>query len=183
MSNIGAIRWLTRGKYKLPLIQYMLINSQFEYLIPPKEVEVVDIEQSLSDIILEMKHFSASSSDLKIRYKSVIVSYGRHRKDSGRFHFRIRHILWLNNLHISNNRTSFLLKKEDLKRFKNALYFLDIDCKSRGNAFVTHLWAIALKATRAQYASVIKKIWKTRMGLKTMNKHNSQRFKEFYSLL
>jgi hypothetical protein len=40
------------------------------------------------------------------------------------------------------------LKDTLRNQLKDALYLLGIDCKSRGNAFITPLWGIALTATR-----------------------------------
>jgi hypothetical protein len=81
------------------------------------------------------------------------------------------------------SRFAFMLKKEQLRLFKDALYLLDIDCKTRGNAFILHLWAIALKATRSRVCTVIKQIWKSRFNITRMNSKHENRFHEFYSHL
>ncbi|MBA2651726.1 MAG: hypothetical protein H0U73_05620 [Tatlockia sp.] len=161
----------------------MMIDSHLEYVISPKEIEVYDLDKSIKEIVAKMFQFKPKLTSLEIRYKSVIISFGKHRKDSALFHYKMQRILLNNQLLKPSCRTAFLLKKENLKLFKNALYLLDIDCKTRGCAFITHLWAIALKATRARVYKVIKQIWKARMGIKKMSQKNLQQFLEFYSLL
>ncbi|CEK09676.1 hypothetical protein [Legionella hackeliae] len=180
MTNIAAIRWLTQGPRKPPLIQYMLLDQQLEYLIYPKQIIVSNLKLDLYKIFNHIEEFSKHSS-LKVRYKSITKSYGGHRRDSGKFHLLINRILQRKHLLESNSRTVSLLKKEQLAFFKNALYLLDIDCKTRGNTFVAHLWAIALKVTKKQVSSVVKKIWKTCQGIKRMNKHSTVKFAEFYA--
>lgn len=180
MINRAAIRWVTRGPNKPPIIQYMLLDSNLEYLIYPKEHEVRDIAPSIKAILEEFEKKSGKIP-LRIYYKSVNVSYGAHRRDSGQFHRLLKEYLAKKKLLISNARLAFLLKKDQLKLFKNALYFLDIDCKSRGNAFITHLWAIALKATHSRVPMVIKQIWKARYCIHRMNQTYEKDFQAFYS--
>ncbi|KTD23857.1 Uncharacterised protein [Legionella lansingensis] len=182
MTNIASLRWLTRGHHKPPLIQYMLLDKHLEYLISPKEIVVTDLKKNLNDIFLNIQKFSRSYP-LEIRYKSITHSYGGHRKDSEQFHFLLNKILEKKNLLQPNCRMASLLKKEDLTLFKNALYLLDIDSKTRGRAFVAHLWAIALKATKSRIIPVIKKIWKIRHGITRLNKASTAKFSEFYSHL
>lgn len=88
-----------------------------------------------------------------------------------------------NHLLEPNSRTAILLKKKQLKLFKDALYLLDIDCKTRGQAFVAHLWAIALKATPKRIPDVIKTIWKSRYGIKRMTPNFLEKYNEFYAHL
>jgi hypothetical protein len=182
MTNIASLRWVTRGYYKPSLIQYMLLNEQLEYLISPRELVVTNLAKNLYDIFSTIQIFSADIS-FEVRYKSITRSYGAHRQDSEQFHLILNHILAHKNLIRPNCRTASLLKKEELKRFKKALYFLDIDSKTRGCAFVAHLWSIALKATKKRVDPVIKKIWKARHGITRMNKISSKQFAEFCSHL
>jgi len=123
------------------------------------------------------------TTPLEIHYKSIIKNFGKHRRDSAKFHTLINRVLTRKNLLQPNSRKASLLKKENLKLFKQALYFLDIDCKTRGYAFVAHLWAIALKATKSRVPMVIKRIWKVRLGVKRMNEVYLAKFSEFYSHL
>ncbi|KTD08438.1 hypothetical protein [Legionella jamestowniensis] len=180
MTNIAAIRWLTQGPYKPPLIQYMLLDQHLEYLIYPKEVAVTNLKQNIYQIVDHIEKFSKNRA-LKVRYKSINRSYGAHRHDSEKFHILINRILAKKNLLEPNSRTVSLLKKEDLAFFKNALYLLDIDCKTRGHAFIAHLWTIGLKATKKQISAAIKKIWKARQGIQRMNKNSTIKFAEFYT--
>ncbi|WED43420.1 hypothetical protein [Legionella cardiaca] len=180
MANIAALRWLPRGPHKPPLIQYMLLDEHLEYLIYPKEIEVTDLKTNLYQIFSHIERLS-KNAELEVRYKSITRSYGAHRKDSEQFHFLINRILGNKHLLKTNSRTVSLLKKEKLTQFKNALYLLDIDCKTRGCAFIAHLWAIGLKATRKQVNEVIKKIWKARHGITRMNPSSSVKFAEFCS--
>ncbi|ASQ46950.1 hypothetical protein [Legionella clemsonensis] len=180
MTNIAAIRWLTQGPHKPPLIQYMLLDQHLEYLIYPREIAVTELKQDVYDLF---KHIETLSKDkaFKVRYKSINRSYGAHRQDSEKFHILINRLLKKKNLLEPNSRTVSLLKKENLAFFKNALYLLDIDCKTRGNAFIAHLWTIALKATKKQINVAIKKIWKARQGIQRMNKNSTIKFAEFYT--
>ncbi|KTC64742.1 Uncharacterised protein (plasmid) [Legionella adelaidensis] len=182
MKNIAALRWLPRGKLKPPVIQYMLLDDQLEYLIYPKEIEVINLKKDIYKIFFEIENVIAAEP-LEVYYKSITVSYGMHRSDSLKFHRLIKKILRRKGLTKINNRTVSLLKKEQLKKFKNALYLMDIDCKAKGNAFIAHLWTIGLKATRKQVDEAIKKIWKSRYGIKRLNKELSEKYAEFYSLL
>ncbi|MBI2785175.1 MAG: hypothetical protein HYX60_02245 [Legionella longbeachae] len=160
----------------------MLVDNQLEYLIFPKECVVTDLKTNINDILKELEIRSRNDS-LEVYYKSINEGYGRHRKDSGQFHRLIKKLLARKNLLKPNSRFAFLLKKDQLRLFKDALYLLDIDCKSRGNAFITHLWAIALKATRSRVPIVIKQIWKARFSIQRMNKNYERNFQEFFSLI
>jgi hypothetical protein len=182
MTCRAAIRWLPKGPQKPPVIQYMLLDNNLEYLIYPKECMVIDLKKTIHSIIDELQTRSGNDS-LEVYYKSINKEFGRHRRDSGQFHRLIKKILGRQNLLKSNSRLAFLLKKEQLKLFKDALYLLDIDCKSKGNAFITHLWAIALKATRSRVPIVIKHIWKARFKIKRMNRAEEKNFQEFCSHL
>lgn len=62
MANIAAIRWLTRGRYKPPVIQYMLLNDKFEYLITPRELLVNHLETNLKQIFFALEKFSPINS-------------------------------------------------------------------------------------------------------------------------
>lgn len=181
MPNIAAIRWLTRGKKKPPVIQYMLLDDNLEYLIYPKEVVVTDLKTDIEDIFNAFHKYVSKNTSLEILFKSINQSYGRHRKDSFQFHRLMKKMLTEKNLLRPNSRTAFLLNKDNLKLFKNALCLLDIDCKTKGYAFTTHLWAIALKATRSRVPLVIKKIWKARYGITRMTRQDLNKFVEFYT--
>lgn len=180
MANRAAIRWVTKGPDKPSVIQYMLLDNNLEYLIYPKEYIVNDLKTNINQILEELQ-MRSRNSDLDVYYKSINEGYGRHRRDSGQFHRLLKKLLARKNLLKPGRRLAFLLKKEQLRLFKYALYLLDIDCKSRGNAFITHLWAIALKATRSRVPLVIKQIWKARYAIQRMNKNHEKNFQEFYS--
>ncbi|MCP0914181.1 MULTISPECIES: hypothetical protein [Legionella] len=180
MNNIAAIRWLPRGKYKPPIIQYMLLDPELEYLIYPKEIEVTHLKTNLKEIFNSIAKAADNGMPLIIHYKSVSLGYRKHRRDSAQFHHDINKILKKRKLLKPNARTAVLLQQENLKLFKNALYLLDVDCKARGCAFIAHLWAIALKATAKRVPDVIKRIWKVRCHIKRMNTEANKNFLEFY---
>jgi hypothetical protein len=180
--NTAAIRWLVRGKTNPPLIQYMLINKELEYLIYPKELVVTDLKKNLNQIFEAIDGIS-NNTPLEICYKSIQMGYWIPRKDSRKFHKLINKSITKRDLLEKAHKTSFLLKKEDLAHFKNALNFLDIDCKSRGEAYIAHLWTIALKVTKGRMYEAIKRIWKIRCGIHQMTEAQSIQFHEFYSLL
>ena len=180
MTNRAAIRWVTKGPHNPAVIQYMLLDNDLEYLIYPKEYVVTDLKKNIKHILEELERRSTQDI-LEVYYKSINKGYGRHRKDSGKFHRLLKKFLARKKLLKPNSRLAFLLKKDQLKLFKEALCFLDIDCKSKGNAFITHLWAIALKATRSRVPLVIKQIWKARYSIQRMNKKHEKNFQEFYS--
>ncbi|RMX01928.1 hypothetical protein EAW55_10230 [Legionella jordanis] len=160
----------------------MLVDEDLEYIIYPKEIVVSELKDNLRAIFLEIEKASGNRSYI-LRYKSITRSYGAHRRDSEQFHFLLNNILRYKNLARPNSRTASLLKKEDLKHFKRALYFLDIDCQARGKAFVAHLWAIALKASKKRVNDAIKEIWKKRQGIHRMNQKAMSKFTDFYSHL
>lgn len=180
MTNRAAIRWVTKGTQKSPVIQYMLLDNHLEYLIYPKECVVTDLKTNIKSILDEIQT-RAQVDTLEIYYKSINKGYGRHRRDSGQFHKWIKKYLAKKKLLKTNSRLAFLLKKDQLRLFKDALSLLDIDCKSRGNAFITYLWAIALKATRSRVETVIKQIWKARFSITRMNPTHERNFQEFYA--
>lgn len=180
MTNRAAIRWCLKGRENPPVIQYMLIDNKLDYLIYPKEYIINNLKTDIGEIIEDIEKHSVNDT-LEIYYKSINEGYGRHRRDSGQFHRLIKKILARKNLLKTNSRLAFELKKEQLKLFKDALYFLDVDCKSRGNAFISYLWAIALKATRSRLSIVIKQIWKARFSIHRMNKAHEKSFQEFYA--
>lgn len=182
MTNRAALRWLIKGKSRFPVIQYMLLNDKLEYLIPPQEIIITELKKDVWTILHELEQKSNGNS-LEIYFKSVTLAYGRHRRDSAQFHYLISSYLRKNNLIKSNSRTAYLLKKEDLRLFKSALNWLDVDCKTRGCAYVAYLWMIALKATRSRIKLVIKQIWMKRLSIIRMNKKQRMEFSEFYSLL
>jgi hypothetical protein len=179
--NIAALRWVPRGRFKPPVIQYMLIDVNLEYLIWPKEILVTQVETTLEKIFHEIEAVS-KERPLKIHYKSIVKGYWAHRWDSAQFHRKVNQYLARNGLLDTYHKTAFLLKKAPLQQFKQALYFLDIDCKTRGEAYVAHLWTIALKVTKGRLYDVIKQIWKKRYGVKRLSKEMSEQFREFYSL-
>ncbi|HHF7345921.1 TPA: hypothetical protein ACPSKB_002352 [Legionella feeleii] len=181
MSNIAAIRWLPQGKEKPPLIQYMLINSVLDYLISPTEISVTDLKKNINDLFIHIDKFSQPNIPLIVHYKSITKSFGKHRRDSAKFHKLINKILRKRKLLKANSRTISLLKRENLTLFKDALYFLDIDCKTKGCAFIAHLWTIALKATNKRFPQVIKQIWKSKYGITRITKDSSIKFSEFYA--
>ncbi|KTC75980.1 hypothetical protein Lbir_0049 [Legionella birminghamensis] len=183
MSYNAAIRWLPRGYYKLPVIQYLLLDEQLEYLISPAIIEVYDLKSSVTQVLDHIERLVPDKKALKIHFKSITKSYGRHRRDSLQFDRLIRQWLIRNHLLEPNSRTAILLKKTQLKLFKDALYLLDIDCKTRGQAFVAHLWSIALKATPKRIPEVIKTIWKSRYGIKRMTPEYLVKYNEFYAHL
>lgn len=182
MSNRAAIRWVTKGKQQLPVIHYMLLDKHLEYLIYPKECVVTDLKTNIKFILDELETH-AQGDTLEVYYKSINKGYGRHRRDSGQFHKWIKKFLAKKKLLKANSRLAFLLKKDQLRLFKDALSLLDVDCKTRGNAFITHLWAIALKATRSRIEAVIKQIWKARFSITRMNPKHERNFQEFYAHL
>ncbi|MCE0723200.1 MULTISPECIES: hypothetical protein [Legionella] len=182
MTNRAAIRWCLKGSGNPPVIQYMLLDSKLDYLIYPKECIVYDVKDTVYQVIEDIESHSLNTP-LEIYYKSINEGYGRHRRDSGQFHRFLKKLLNRKNLLKANHRLAFVLKKEQLKLFKDALYFLDIDSKSRGNAFIVYLWMIALKATRSRVTHVIKQIWKARLSIHRMNKMHEKMFEEFYSLI
>lgn len=182
MTCRAAIRWVTRGTQKPPVIQYMLLDKDLEYIIYPKEFVVSDLKSNLKSILEELETCSKSDG-LEVYYKSINKGYGKHRRDSGQYHRWINKILAKKKLLKDNSRLAFILKKDQLRLFKDALSLLDIDCKTRGNAYVTHLWAIALKATRSRVTIVIKQIWKSRFSIIRMNPTHERNFQEFYSHL
>lgn len=181
MTNRAAIRWVTKGTDNPPVIQYMLLDKNLEYIIYPKECVVNNLKKNIKDILAELE--SKSPANLEVYYKSINKNYGKHRRDSGQFHLWIKKLLAKKKLLKPNSRLAFILKKEQLRLFKDALYFLDIDCKTRGNAFILHLWAIALKATRSRVSVVIKQIWKSRFNITRMNPNHEKNFQEFFSHL
>ncbi|QRN05192.1 hypothetical protein GH742_13185 [Legionella sp. MW5194] len=161
----------------------MLLDAELDYLIFPKQRQVRHIQQTLVAILDEMQAFSSTQHPLKVYFKSINVHYGGHRRDSARFHSFLRKLLTRRGLLTPDSRMAYLLKKDDLKRFKQALYWLDIDTKTRGCAFIAHLWAIALKATRSRMELAIRQIWKARYGIQRMSRHDKERFAEFYAHL
>ena len=73
-----------RGKYKLPVIQYMLIDAQFEYLVYPQELEVTNLKKKIQQIVLHIEQASVATP-LEIYYKSIIealVSIDEIQQDS-----------------------------------------------------------------------------------------------------
>ncbi len=182
LCNIAAIRWLPRGKNHLPLIQYMLIDSNLEYLIFPKEVIVTDMNETLEGIFRAIERASKNDMPLAIHYKSIVKGYWTPRKDSAQFHKKINQYLEKQSLP-DTYKTSFLLKKEYLKQFKRALYFLDIDCKTKGYAYVAHLWTIALNVTKGRVETVIKQMLKKKYGVKRLTGEFIDKFDEFHSML
>jgi len=182
MTYRAAIRWVTRGTQKPPVIQYMLLDKDLEYIIYPKELVVSDLKSNLKSILEELETRSQSDG-LEVYYKSINKGHGKHRWDSGQFHKWIKKLLAKKKLLITNSRLAFLLKKDQLRLFKDALSLLDIDCKTRGNAYITHLWAIALKVTRSRVEIVIKQIWKARFSISRMNPIHERNFQEFYAHL
>lgn len=182
MSNRAAIRWITKGKYTAPVIQYMLLDYKLDYLIPPQEVVVSDLKNDLWGILNKLEQ-RTDGICLEIYFKSINIHYRKHRKDSAQFHRLINNYLISRKLKKANSRTAYFLKKEDLRLFKDALYLLDIDCKTRGCAFVAYLWMIALKATRSRIPEVIKQIWKARFSISRMNKNHQMHFDDFYAHL
>lgn len=179
MTYRAAIRWTLRGINQSPTIQYMLLDGAFDYVIYPKQCLVTDLKQNLTEIMEDIERHSCTNP-LVVHYKSINYAYGRHRRDSARFHLLIKKTLAKRNLLTPNSRLAYELKKESLKQFKRALYFLDVECKSKGNAYITYLWAIALKATRSRVKLVIKQIWKARSSIKRMNAVHERHFEEFY---
>lgn len=179
----GAIRWLPQGREKPPLIQYMLLDEKLEYLISPRQIPVVNIQQTLVGILDDMRTFSSEQHPLQVHFKSINVHYGGHRRDSGRFHYLIRGLLKRRGLLTRDSRMAFLLTKDELKRFKQALDWLDVDTRTRGSAFIAHLWAIAMKATRRRVDEAIRQIWKARYAIHRMSKKDAIRFAEFYTHL
>ncbi|MDX1838793.1 hypothetical protein [Legionella taurinensis] len=179
----AAIRWLPQGRENPPLIQYLLLDAKLEYLIFPKQLQVSHIQQTLVAILDEMQSLCPATHPLKVHFKSINVHYGGHRQDSARFHSLIRRLLTRRGLLAPDSRMAYLLKKDELKRFKQALYWLDIDTRTRGCAFVAHLWAIALKATRSRVELAIRQLWKARYGIQRMSNHDKERFAEFYAHL
>lgn len=179
MTNRAAIRWVTKGADKSPVIQYMLLDKDLEYIIYPKECVVTDLKTNIKHILDELETRSRYAG-LEVYYKSINKGYGRHRRDSRQFHNWIKKSLARKRLLKPNSRLACLLKKEQLRLFKDALCLLDIDCKTRGNAFITHLWSIALKATRSRVPVVIKQIWKARFSISRMNQIYEKNFQEFY---
>ncbi len=182
MTLRAAIRWLTKGKMNKPVIQYMLLDEQLEYLIRPQEIEVVTLKNDVF-AVLEKIEEQSQDSRLEIYFKSVNIHYGKHRQDSAQFHFLISDYLLKRNLKKTNSRTAYFLKKDELRLFKDALSLLDIDCKTRGCAYVAFLWMIALKATRSRVQLVVKQIWKKRLSIQKMNKKQQADFLDFYSLI
>lgn len=182
MANIAAIRWLTQGRNHPPIIQYMLLDERLEYLIQPQEITVTHLKTNLKEIFATIERKSKDNL-LELHYKSVLTSFWRPRRDSKKFHKLINKYLIKKGLFKNSHRTSYLLKKENLAFFKNALYFLDIDCKTKGKAYVAHLWTIALSVTKGRMLDAIKQLWKSRYGIKRMNKEQLSRFMEFYSAL
>ncbi|WP_231296913.1 hypothetical protein [Fluoribacter dumoffii] len=182
MCNRAAIRWCLRGPGSPAVIQYMLLDRELNYLISPRECIVDDVKDAVCNVIADIEKHSGDAP-LEVYYKSINERYGRHRRDSGQFHRFLKKILLRKNLLKANSRLAFFLKKDQLQLFKKALYFLDIDTKSRGNAFIVYLWMIAMKATRSRVTGVIKQIWKARLSIQRMSKIQKQRFQEFYSLI
>ncbi|WP_244940997.1 hypothetical protein [Legionella sainthelensi] len=182
MPNRAAIRWCLKGPENPPVIQYMLLDNHLNYLIYPKECSVNNLKENIFQIMEDIESHSINTP-LEVYYKSINESYGRHRRDSGQFHRLLKKLLNQKNLLKANSRLAFVLKKEQLHLFKQALYFLDIDSKSKGNAFIVYLCMIALKATRSHVSQVIKQIWKARLSIQKMNRRHEKEFQEFYTLL
>lgn len=116
MTSRAAIRGVTKGISKPSVIQYMLVDDNWEYIIFPNERGVTDLKTNINDILEELE-IRARGDSLQVYYKSINESYGRHREDSGQFHRLIKKLLARKNLLKSNSRLAFFIKKNQLRLF------------------------------------------------------------------
>ncbi|STX39851.1 hypothetical protein [Legionella feeleii] len=166
MASI-VLNWVTNGNNSSE-IHYMVIDEDNKYLITPKRFEVNSIEDDLEKIFL------ANPAIKKIRCKTIVEQFNRHRLDSVLFHKYLIDFARKNNLIFEKKAKKFKGRLEK-RKFRLALTRLNINLR---NAQEVDLWAIYLKATKDNWERAIKTIWTMQNG-SLKKKENFIKFNQF----
>lgn len=173
MLLTAVIRWLPNQNN--PLIQFMMLDEAFNYLIQPSEIQVKELEKDLSKIFTNFDK-KAVRHTYCLKYKSVTLSFGRHRKDSAAFHRLINQLAKARK--VDCDRKMRKLTGDALKQFKQALKFLDIDIRP---AYIVQLWAIALKVESRERSvkKGLEQLWKKKESVNRLDTDLRESFNEF----
>lgn len=179
---IVAILW--EKKKEVSTVDYMAIDSNtFEISIEPSQIDIKNtndsVVQAIEMIFKKINEVKANRL-VRIEYKSVIRRYPNSTKLSIHFHDTL--VNEIKSANYGSARLSSKLKKQNLVIFKKALRelkYIDIDHDS----YVSHLWGVALHATKRSCRNSIKKLWKKRNGVKRMTVNFMGEFDDFISTL
>ena len=199
MEITAAFLWNSTEKS----ISYIIIDEDYDSLVQPtttKEIKQGDLKAFCSNTQKVIQTFFDRIKDvyneqpgctIKIEYK--IVGHGSpaqpyhtqlHKpSDNTEFvrkkFFELFHDISEKNKSIVLADTQYRtkLKKPELAEFKKGLDGLHLVPKVKGNAYVYHLWALALHATKSNYKKQLKKLTQIVKPVKEIEKDERKRRK------
>lgn len=183
MTIIAAFYW--EPKKIEACISYMFLGNQYKIIKEPERIILASdkkanqaIDNFLKKAFQNLSSQKNLDDDVFVEYKTVIERSrkAKPRKDSVHIDEELKKLIEKNRY--QGKKIAKKLAGQELVFFKKALFKLGKVNRDE-SAWVYHLWAVALHATKKTWREEIKKLWKTSEGIERMDKASTEKFAEF----
>ncbi len=181
MGILASFLW-EPGKDKSAIYYMVLDDIGYDVLTKPQRIvipmnngNINAIDGAISRFFDEIKKFKSKNNncEVKVEHKTVIRRYGKSKKESDYVHNTLTRRC--DEEGFTHKRLESKLPASALKPFKAALQTIGV-LTQNDEAYIHHLWCIALHATKKTYRAAIKKLWKGKNNIHKMTNENKKQF-------